>query len=159
MSGVGRVAECIDDQKIKISHESQGRVWNGFYIGEVANTPTNIRFKQKTNSLDTAVEDRKRSDAKVADSEEGADHVGVWLNVASVGIVLVEGPSEHAFEHSQGGFGCVEGQGGIALPAESAHLVEAGHVVEVGVGVEDRVDFRDLFAKRLLAEIGAGIDE
>jgi len=145
VGGVGDIAECVDDQEIKISHESQGGFRDAFYIREVANTCASGRLKQQTYCLYTAMEDGKGGDAKVADVERGADNMGIRLDVASVGILVVESPAEHVFQHGQCGSRGIEGQGGIALPAEGAHLVEAGYVVEVGVGIDYCVDLRDLF--------------
>ena len=45
------------------------------------------------------------------------------------------------------------------MPAEGAELVEADHVVDVVVGVDHGVDFAEVLAERLFAEVGAGIDE
>ena len=42
---------------------------------------------------------------------------------------------------------------------EAAHIVEAEDVVRVRVREEDRVDARDPVRKRLLAQVGRGVDE
>ena len=71
-----------------------------------------------------------------------------------------EGVGEDAFEY----FGCgpvgVQGELPVAMrEAQGAEVVEAQDVIGVRVGVEDGIDVADAVARRLLAEIGAGVDE
>jgi hypothetical protein len=55
--------------------------------------------------------------------------------------------------------GTVYGDGVIATPAKGANLVESNNVVDVIVRVEDVIDDGEFLPQRLLAEIGAGVDE
>ena len=45
------------------------------------------------------------------------------------------------------------------MPAKGAEFIETRDVIDVLVGVEDGIDFGEVFAEGLLTEIGAAVNE
>ena len=56
-------------------------------------------------------------------------------------------------------WGGIQGNFVGAVETQRTEVIEAEHVVGVSVGVKDGVNFTDIFAQRLLAEIGGGVDK
>ncbi len=140
-------------------HQREGGFRNAFHVGQIRKAEAVRGFKQEAGCLHCSVNDWKRSGLKRAEEEAGADDAGVRLDVATVDVVLTKGPGEHVFQDGNAGSGAVEREAFRFSPAEGAQFVEADDVVEVWVGVDDRVDLRQLLAQRLLSKIRAGIHQ
>src|SRR5271170_1341285 len=70
-----------------------------------------------------------------------------------------KGVFKDALQHQRSGFIRVEWKPAWMAKAEWAQVVEAENMVGVAVRVENGVHMPDLFAQRLVAEVGSGVDQ
>lgn len=153
------VAEPVHGEGIQSHQQGAGGFGQGFDVRHVAEglaaaaEDVAIRF-------DGGMDDRNGCHVDVS---HGKRLTGVVVRigayVALVCVVLIKGPAVHAAQVVQAICAGVERQAVLAVPAEGAHVVEAGNVIQVLVCVDDGIDGCQMVSQGLLSQIRAGVDE
>ena len=158
MCGVGTEAEGVDNEGIHIPHEVESFLGGFFDIRHVDEAISAMRFEEEAVGFDFTVADGEWRDFGAAEIERAVEAEGFGFEVAGVAVFAIECEGEHALDVAEGGVRTVDGDDSIDGDGEAAQFIEPGDVIHVGVGVENGVEFGDVLAEALEAEIGAGID-
>ncbi len=155
--GMGRmrlVAQAIEKQDIKVLQAGERCFGDVTEIGEIGGAAEAV-----SEDFSFPVNHWNWLEGAAEQLENSMDRLEFEPGEASEFVVGVEDIAEHVADELGGIGASVERNFTVAVIAEWAKVVDAEDVVGVGMGIEDRIDLRDVLANGLLAKIGGGVNE
>ena len=130
-----------------------------FDIGKVGQGSNDRVIETISVGQDKTMLDFNRGDVEIPNLERSGDLTGFRANVTWLLSLGGKCPGKHARKTCEGFTRTIKREGILASPAKGTEFIESSHVIEMLVRVENMIDLGDVFPERLLAKVGAGVDE